>query len=107
MRAHRRRVVGLMRLVDSIEQHGANRWRDSYPDRAAHGDQVANLYGVARIWKRISFWTYVVAFALLLLPVGPALHYVGLLLFTIGLAPLICWFAERMKFRQAVKLTTK
>jgi lipopolysaccharide export LptBFGC system permease protein LptF len=96
-----------MRLVDSLELRGANRWRDSYPDRAKYGDQIANMYGVARIWKRFAFWTYVVAFALLLIPVGHALHYVGSLVFVFGLAPLICWFAERMKFRKAIKLATE
>ncbi|HEV3268831.1 MAG TPA: hypothetical protein VGZ68_10560 [Acidimicrobiales bacterium] len=95
-----------MRLVDSIEQRGANHWREKYPDRAAHGDDIASQYGVARIWRRISFWTYLVTFVLLLAPLGHALHYVGTLLLVIGIAPLVCWIAERMKFRKAVKLLT-
>jgi lipopolysaccharide export LptBFGC system permease protein LptF len=93
-----------MRFVDSIERYGAIHWRDRYPDRATYGDDVANQYGVVRIWRRITFWVYVVSFALLLLPVGPALHYGGRLLLVFGVAPLVCWLIERMKFRKAVKL---
>ena len=60
----------LMRTLDRIEQSGANRWRDSYPERAAYGDHIAGLFGVARIWKRITFWTYLVAIALVCLRIA-------------------------------------
>jgi lipopolysaccharide export LptBFGC system permease protein LptF len=96
-----------MRFVYSIEQRGANHWRLKYPERDTYGDEVAKQYGVARIWRRISGWVYLVAFVLLLAPVGHALHYVGTLLFVFGIAPLVCWFAERMKFRKAVKPLVK
>jgi lipopolysaccharide export LptBFGC system permease protein LptF len=96
-----------MRFVDSIEQRGANHWREKYPERDTYGDEVAKQYGVARIWRRISGWVYVVALVLLLAPVGHALHYVGTLLFVFGIAPLVCWFAERMKFKKSVKLLIK
>jgi uncharacterized membrane protein HdeD (DUF308 family) len=96
-----------MRFVDKIEQSGANHWLESYPERDTYGDEVAKQYGVARIWRRISGLVYLVAFVLLLAPVGHALHYVGTLLFVVGVAPLVCWFAERMKFKKLVKLLIK
>jgi len=93
----------LMRTLDRIEQSGANRWRDSYPERAAYGDHIAGLFGVARIWKRITFWTYLVAIALMFSPDGHVLHYVGVILWTAGLLPLISWLVSRFLFRKAVK----
>lgn len=96
-----------MLLVDWIEQRGAYHWGERYPDRDKYGDEVAKQYGVARIWGRISLWFYIVAVVLLVAPVGHALYFVGGSLAVVGLAPLTCWFAERMKFRKAVKLLTK
>jgi hypothetical protein len=95
-----------MRYVDSIEQYGANHWREKYSERDTYGDDVAKQYGVARIWRRISGWVYLVALVLRLAPVGHALHYVGTLLLVFGIAPLVCWIAERMKFRKAIKLVS-
>src|SRR5665811_708268 len=97
----------LMRPIRRIEQHGAARGRDNYPLRAEQGDQVAELFGVARMWKRITFWMYLVAIALMFSPVGGTLHYIGVLIWTVGLFPLVCWLAQRMIFRKAVKLVAK
>jgi ATP/ADP translocase len=96
-----------MRTLDRIEQSGADRWRDSYPERATHGEHIANLFGVARIWKRITFWTYLVAIVLMFAPVGHVLHYVGVILWTAGLLPLISWLVSRFFFRKAVKNVVK
>jgi hypothetical protein len=40
-------------------------------------------------------------------PVGHALQYIGWMITTVGLFPLVCWLAERFKFRKAVKLATE
>jgi hypothetical protein len=40
-------------------------------------------------------------------PDGHTLQYVGWMLATIGLFPLVCWLSERFKFRKAVKLATE
>ena len=96
-------AIGVIHTLERIEQRGADRWRDSYPERATYGDQIADLYGVAKIWKRITFWTYLVALALMLAPVGHDLHYVGVLIWTVGLLPLISWLYSRFQFRRAVK----
>jgi hypothetical protein len=97
----------LMRPIRWVEKRGADRWRDDYPMRAEYGDRVADLYGIARMWRRITGWTYLVAIALMVLPVGGALRYVGVLIWTLGLLPLITWLAQRFFFRKAVKLATE
>ena len=99
-------ATDLMRPIRRLEEFGAQHWRDKYPMRAEQGDQVAELFGVARLWKRITFWMYVVALTLILVPDGSALHYVGILLWTVALFPLICWLAQRYLFRKAVKVAT-
>jgi len=96
-----------MRVVDKIEQTGVKRWRDKYPDREKYGNEIAEQYGRAQIWKRITWAFYIVALALMLAPDGHALHYVGWLLSTAGLFPLVCWLGERFKFRKSVKLATE
>ena len=96
-----------MRVVDKIEQTGATRWGAKYPDRETHGNEIAAQYGRAQIWKRIVWLFYIVAGGLMFAPVGNTLHYVGWMISTVGLFPLVCWLAERMKFRKAVKLSTK
>jgi len=95
-----------MRWTDRIEQSGVNRWRDKYPDRATYGNEIAEQYGRAQIWKRITWGFYIVALALMLSPIGNTLHYVGWMISTVGLFPLVCWLGERFKFRKAVKLAT-
>jgi lipopolysaccharide export LptBFGC system permease protein LptF len=96
-----------MRIVDQIEKSGANRWGAIYAERATYGEDIAEQYGRAQIWKRITWGFYLVALALMLAPVGNALHYVGWMISTVGLYPLVCWLAERFKFRKAVKLATE
>ena len=96
-----------MRVVDKIEQTGATRWGAKYPDRETYGDDIAAQYGRAQIWKRIVWLFYIVALGLMFAPVGDTLHYVGWMISTVGLFPLVCWLAERMKFRKAVKLSTQ
>jgi hypothetical protein len=100
-------ATGVIGTLERIEQRGANRWRDSYPERATYGDEIAGMYGVARIWKRITFWTYLVALVLMLAPVGHVLHYVGVIFWTVGLLPLISWLVSRFLFRKAVKTASQ
>jgi hypothetical protein len=95
-----------MRVTDQIEQVGVKRWGAKYTGRATYGDAIADQYGRAQIWKRITWLFYIVGLGLMFSPVGHTLHYVGWMLSTIGLFPLVCWLAERMKFRKAVKLAT-
>jgi hypothetical protein len=96
-----------MRIVDQIEQSGANRWGAKYADRATYGEDIAAQYGRAQIWKRITWGFYIVGLALMFAPVGNTLQYVGWMIATVGLFPLVCWLAERFKFRKAVKLATE
>jgi lipopolysaccharide export LptBFGC system permease protein LptF len=96
-----------MRIVDQIEQSGAHRWGAKYSGRETFGDDIAEQYGKAQIWKRITWGFYIVALALMFSPVGHALQYVGWMLSTAGLFPLVCWLGERFKFRKAVKLATQ
>ena len=96
-------AIGLMQAVDRIEQSGADHWRDKYPERATQGDEIANLYGVMRIWMRITCYLYLVALVMMLVPVGGALRYIGVLLWTLGIAPLICWRVAKMQYKKAVK----
>jgi hypothetical protein len=96
-----------MRIVDQIEQSGANRWGATYADRATYGEVIAAQYGRAQIWKRITWGFYIVGLALMFAPVGNTLQYVGWMIATVGLFPLVCWLAERFKFRKAVKLATE
>ena len=100
-------VRTLMRFVDQIEQSGVNRWGAKYTGRETYGDVIADQYGRAQIWKRITWGFYIVALALMFAPVGNALHYVGWMISTVGLFPLVCWLGERFKFRKAVKLATE
>lgn len=95
-----------MRVTDKIEATGAARWGAKYVDRATHGDDVAQQYGRAQIWKRVVWAFYIVALPLMFAPIGNTLHYIGWLVSTIGLFPLVCWLAERSKFRKAVKTAT-
>ena len=96
-----------MRIVDQIEKSGASRWGAKYAERATYGEVIAEQYGRAQIWKRITWLFYVVALSLMIAPVGNALHYAGWMISTAGLFPLVCWLAERFKFRKAVKLATE
>ena len=96
-----------MRVVERIEKSGVNRWRDKYPEREKYGNEIAEQFGRAQIWKRITWVFYIVALGLMLAPVGNVLHYVGWMISTVGLFPLVCWLAERFKFRKAVKLSTE
>jgi hypothetical protein len=96
-----------MRFVDQIEQSGANHWGAKYTGRETYGEVIADQYGKAQIWKRITWGIYIVALALMIAPVGNALHYVGWMISTVGLFPLVCWLGERFKFRKAVKLATE
>jgi len=96
-----------MRIVDQIEKSGANRWGAKYAERARYGEDIAEQYGRAQIWKRITWGFYLVALALMFAPAGNALHYAGWMFSTVGLYPLVCWLAERFKFRKAVKLATE
>ena len=96
-----------MRFVDLIEKSGADHWGAKYTNRATFGDDIAEQYGKAQIWKRITWGFYVVALALMFSPIGNALHYVGWMISTVGLFPLVCWLGERFKFRKAVKLATQ
>ena len=96
-----------MRVVDNIEQFGVKRWRDKYPDRETYGNVIAEQYGRAQIWKRITWAFYIVGLGLMIAPVGNSLHYVGWLISTAGLFPLVSWLGERFKFRKAVKLASE
>ena len=96
-----------MRLTDQIEQSGVNRWGAKYAERDKYGDVIADQYGRAQIWKRITWAFYIIALALMLSPIGNTLHYVGWMISTIGLFPLVCWLGERFKFRKAVKLASE
>jgi hypothetical protein len=92
-----------MRLTDQIEQVGVKRWGAKYPERATYGDEIADQYGRAQIWKRITWVFYIAGLALMFSPDGHTLQYIGWMVSTIGLFPLVCWLAERFKFRKAVK----
>ena len=96
-----------MRWTDTIEQSGVKRWGAKYAGREQYGDEIADQYGRAQIWKRITWGFYVVALAMMFAPIGNTLHYVGWMISTVGLFPLVCWLGERFKFRKAVKLATK
>ena len=98
--------VDLMSPIRWVEKRGADHGRENYPLRNEQGDNFAELYGIARMWKRIALWTYLVAIALMVIPDGHALHYLGLIMWTAGLLPLICWLAQRFFFRKAVKLAS-
>ncbi len=95
----------LMRPFQWVEKRGADRWRDRYPQRVEQGVHVAELYGIARVWKRITGVTYLVAIVLMALPDGHTLRYVGVLIWTVGLLPLTSWLAQRSMYRRAVKAT--
>lgn len=95
-----------MRWTDTIEQSGVKRWGAKYPGREQYGDDIADQYGRAQIWKRITWAFYIVALAMMFAPIGNALHYVGWMVSTLGLFPLVCWLGERFKFRKSVKLAT-
>jgi len=43
-----------MRVVDKIEQSGVNHWGNKYSERATYGDAIADQYGRAQIWKRLT-----------------------------------------------------
>ena len=96
-----------MRLTDQIEQTGVTHWGAKYTERATYGDEIADQYGRAQIWKRITWAFYIVALPLMFAPDGNTLHYVGWMVSTVGLFPLVCWLAERFKFRKAVKEATE
>jgi hypothetical protein len=93
-----------MRVVDKIEQSGVNHWGANYAERATYGDAIADQYGRAQIWKRITWGFYFVGLILMFAPTGHTLQYLGWMVSTVGLFPLVCWLAERIKFRKAVKL---
>lgn len=96
-----------MRFVDQIEQSGVDHWGAKYTGREQFGDAIADQYGRAQIWKRITWSFYIVGLALMFAPVGHALQYTGWMISTVGLYPLVCWLGERFKFRKAVKLATE
>jgi hypothetical protein len=96
-----------MRVVDRIEQAGVDRWGTEYAERAAYGDVIADQYGRAQIWKRITWVFYFVGLILMFAPDGHVLMYIGWMITTVGLFPLVCWLGERFKFRKAVKLATE
>lgn len=96
-----------MRVIESIEQSGVNHWGAKYTERATYGDAIADQYGRAQIWKRITWGFYLVGLVLMFAPVGHTLQYVGWMVATVGLYPLVCWLAERFKFRKAVKLASE
>jgi hypothetical protein len=96
-----------MRVTDKIEQTGAARWGAKYAERATYGEEIAQQYGRAQIWKRITWVFYLVGLGLMFSPSGHTLQYVGWLCSTAGLFPLVCWLAERSKFRKALKLATQ
>jgi hypothetical protein len=97
----------LMRVTDKIEQSGVEHWGTKYTGRAQFGDAIADQYGRAQIWKRIVWVFYIVALPLMFAPDGHTLQYVGWMISTVGLFPLVCWLAERFKFRKAVKLASE
>jgi hypothetical protein len=96
-----------MRVVDRIEAAGVARWGTKYTERATFGDEIADQYGRAQIWKRITWGFYFVGLILMFAPDGHALQYIGWMIATVGLYPLVCWLAERFKFRKAVKVATE
>ena len=96
-----------MRLTDQIERRGVDRWGAKYRERATFGDVIADQYGRAQIWKRITWAFYLGGLGLMFSPDGHTLQYIGWMTSTIGLFPLVCWLAERFKFRKAVKLATE
>jgi lipopolysaccharide export LptBFGC system permease protein LptF len=96
-----------MRVVDKIEQSGVNHWGPKYAERATYGNEIADQYGRAQIWKRITWAFYLVGLILMIAPVGHALQYTGWMIATVGLFPLVCWLGERFKFRKSVKLATE
>jgi hypothetical protein len=96
-----------MRFADQIEATGVKRWGAKYSERATYGDEIADQYGRAQIWKRITWAFYLVGLILMFAPDGHTLQYVGWMFSTVGLFPLVCWLAERFKFRKAVKLLTE
>jgi hypothetical protein len=96
-----------MRVVDKIEQSGVSHWGAKYTERATYGDAIADQYGRAQIWKRITWAFYIVGLVLMFAPVGHALKYVGWIIATAGLFPLVCWLGERFKFRKAVKVASE
>lgn len=96
-----------MRWTDRIEARGVQRWGAKYSARAQFGDAIADQYGRAQIWKRITWVFYVVGLGLMFSPDGHALQYTGWMISTVGLFPLVCWLGERFKFRKAVKLATE
>jgi hypothetical protein len=96
-----------MRFTDKIEQTGVNHWGAKYDGRATYGDVIADQYGRAQIWKRITWAFYLVGLVLMFAPSGHTLKYVGWMISTVGLFPLVCWLGERFKFRKAVKLASE
>jgi len=92
-----------MRPVRWIEERGAEQGRETFTKQAEPVDKKAELFGIARMWKRITGIVYLVALVLMLLPVGGAVRYIGVLLWSAGLFPLICWLAQRTLYRKAVK----
>ena len=96
-----------MRVVESIEQTGVNHWGAKYSERAKFGDLIADQYGRAQIWKRTTWAFDLVGLALMIAPDGHTLQYIGWMIATVGLFPLVCWLAERFKFRKAVKLASE
>jgi len=95
--------LDLLRPVKWIEQRGADQGRDTYAKNIEHADRQAELFGIARMWKRITIVMYVVAIVMMVIPVGGAVRYIGVLLWTLGIFPLICWIAQRFLYRKAVK----
>jgi hypothetical protein len=67
---------------------------------------VAELYGVAEMWKSITICFYVVALVLILVPVGGAVRYVGVIFWSVGLLPLVSWQVLRILFKKAAKQAT-
>jgi hypothetical protein len=96
-----------MRVTDQIERAGVKRWGVKYSERATYGDEIADQFGRAQIWKRITWAFYLPGLILMFAPDGHSLAYVGWMISTVGLYPLVCWLAERFKFRKAVKEATE
>ncbi len=99
-------ATGIIRSVERLEQRGAIRGRESHSERDALGDHVAELCGVAKMWKNITICFCVAALVLMPVPVGGAVRYVGVIFWSVGLLPLVSRQVSRILFKSAVKQAT-
>ena len=90
-----------MRLPTRSNRPASIAGAPSTPSARQFGDAIADQYGRAQIWKRITWVFYIVALPLMFAPDGNTLHYVGWMVSTVGLFPLVCWLARTIQVPQS------